>query len=307
MQHHRRGRIQLRHIHDRRNLIALCSICHFAFDQDEWCFFPEQLETWLPDISATPQRIPEYNRYEELQWRRFLIDRDSQSTAYNDDHYRAAFVDTPLKSWKGEAGSVILRSFGVASSSRDEMDPETRQAIRTSRALQDIWLDYQGTCTVEDCKLCSHSNEQDAENESDNGAEDDDNDTDDDNDATDGNHDGDLDEKGNDRNLDEVLQDKDSWHKKDGGNKKRRATSYQQQHGHTANVRRHGSRRVSIRGITKNRGKRWRVRGKEKDWLTTAPYDETVPYSHRYGYTFADYTSNDHMKDWQISRGILSS
>ena len=153
---------------------------------------------------------------------------------------------------------------------------------------------------MEDCELCNHSNKQDAKNESDNGAEDDDNSTDDDKDINDDNY-----EKAGDMNPDKVLQDKDSSHVH-GGNRKGRTISHQQQHGHTASVHRHGLRRVSLRGITKNRGKRWRIRGKERDWLTTAPYDERVPFSHRYGYTYAKCTSNDHMRRWQSSRGILS-
>ncbi len=40
----------------------------------------------------------------------------------------------------------------------------------------------------------------------------------------------------------------------------------------------------------------------EGDWMTSAPYDESIPYSHRCGYTWAGPTSNELMKLWQVYR-----
>ena len=32
--------------------------------------------------------------------------------------------------------------------------------------------------------------------------------------------------------------------------------------------------------------------GEADDWMTTTPHDESIPYSHRYGYTWAGITSS---------------
>jgi hypothetical protein len=40
----------------------------------------------------------------------------------------------------------------------------------------------------------------------------------------------------------------------------------------------------------------------ERDWMTSTPYDESIPYSHRYGYTWAGSTSNELMQLWQAYR-----
>ncbi|KAL2058401.1 hypothetical protein ABVK25_001129 [Lepraria finkii] len=59
VKHHELGRTQLHNIHDRDNLVALCSICHFALDSDEWTFIPEDTKNWIQRIEATPQIIQE--------------------------------------------------------------------------------------------------------------------------------------------------------------------------------------------------------------------------------------------------------
>jgi hypothetical protein len=50
--HHKFGRTQLDNIHDTANLMALCKICHFAYDSDEWTFLPADITTWLQEAKA---------------------------------------------------------------------------------------------------------------------------------------------------------------------------------------------------------------------------------------------------------------
>src|SRR5438045_3750008 len=50
--HHKSGRTQLNNIHDTRNLLALCKICHFAFDNKEWTFLPADMTTWIQDAKG---------------------------------------------------------------------------------------------------------------------------------------------------------------------------------------------------------------------------------------------------------------
>ncbi|MCJ1280367.1 hypothetical protein MMC21_008194 [Puttea exsequens] len=46
------------------------------------------------------------------------------------------------------------------------------------------------------------------------------------------------------------------------------------------------------------------LKSTERDWMTSAPYDESIPYSHRYVYTWAGTTSNELMKLWQVYRNL---
>ncbi|MCJ1427397.1 hypothetical protein MMC29_005300 [Sticta canariensis] len=41
---------------------------------------------------------------------------------------------------------------------------------------------------------------------------------------------------------------------------------------------------------------------RDYEWMTTTPYDESIHYSHRYGYTWAGTTSSEWMAMWQINR-----
>lgn len=45
--HHKQGRLQMSNIHSISNLIALCSVCHYAFDSEEWTFLPECMSAWV--------------------------------------------------------------------------------------------------------------------------------------------------------------------------------------------------------------------------------------------------------------------
>lgn len=45
--HHKCGRLQLSNIRNAVNLIALCSVCHFALDAKKWTFLPNDMTTWL--------------------------------------------------------------------------------------------------------------------------------------------------------------------------------------------------------------------------------------------------------------------
>ena len=42
---------------------------------------------------------------------------------------------------------------------------------------------------------------------------------------------------------------------------------------------------------------------KHRDWMTSTPYDESIPFSHCYRYTWAGSTLNELMAMWQAYRG----
>lgn len=40
----------------------------------------------------------------------------------------------------------------------------------------------------------------------------------------------------------------------------------------------------------------------KRNWMCIKPYDTSIPYSHRYGSTYANFTSNEMMAIWQAYR-----
>jgi hypothetical protein len=106
---HRLGHTKLQNIHATANLLALCSLCHFAFDNDEWIFIPEDITNWNKRIEATPRAIEEYNTQRDITFRRLLLVSDPESPAFQDSHYKSAFTDRPTKMWPGEPGILIIR------------------------------------------------------------------------------------------------------------------------------------------------------------------------------------------------------
>jgi HNH endonuclease len=64
--HHKFGRTQLKNIYDTANLMALCKICHFAFDNKEWTFLPTDITTWLQEAKAEVEREAEVDGEAEI-------------------------------------------------------------------------------------------------------------------------------------------------------------------------------------------------------------------------------------------------
>lgn len=299
MKHHKDGRTQLDNIHHRRNLLALCHICHWAFDSEQWCFLPEHLTAWLQDIQASPERILHYNTLENVKWKRLLLEPDPQSIAMQDAYFRAAFDDMPVKHWPGEAGAVIIRNASIISATSSTMDTETKNAIRDYRALLNIWSEYQHPCTLLICKICIPPVQEEMDDiDEDNGdTEEDEEEKKDKNDS---------DEK-DDENEDEGHEDEEDADSK----AKNKKTLFGRQ-GKKARmpgrakkiVKAHVGRYGRRASIAKRTDKPKRRKGQERDWLTTEPYDESVPYSHRYGYTYAHATSNDRIRYWCMGHGL---
>lgn len=282
-------------------MLALCKICHFAFDHGQWCFLPEQLAAWLQEIKASPQRILHYNTLEDVNWRRFLLQPDPQSAAFQDTYFRAAFSDIPVKHWPGEVGSVIIRNASILGVPLMAVEPATKNAVRDYRILLEIWIEYQSPCSLQDCRLCSPRTQEEANITSkDNGDIEEDEEEEEDKDGND-----EDDENGDDEDKDEKDTDKKMKNKKTlfGGHGKKPRTLGTAEKMRKVHVSRYG-KKARLPSKAKTIGKPRRRPGQERDWLTTEPYDENVPYSHRYGYTYAHATSNDRIRYWCIGHGL---
>lgn len=287
---HKYGRTQLVNIHDRANLVVLCTLCHFAFDNDEWCFLPEQMTIWIQEVQANPRKILEYNARRDVSFQRLLLQPDPYSKAHRDIHYRAAFSERPVQKWAGEAGVTVLRNFGIFGLSRDNMDENVRKAVDTFKELQGIWSTSRSPCPIASCRICYYPDE-DEDEEIDYG---------DDNEG-DG---GDAEIEGDDEDGGGVDENDDN----DVGSKqvKKRNQKSPQQVRYNSRARPPHSLR---RATTHNMGKVLRKArtSKERGWMTSAPYDKSIPFTHRYGYTWANTTSNDLMAMWQASRQPLGN
>src|SRR3954447_13302143 len=91
--HHKFGRTQLENIHDTANLMALCKICHFAFDNKEWTFLPTDIKTWLQEAKAGVDGEAEvggdcilrWNAQRDVEFRRWRLIGDPDSEASQDE------------------------------------------------------------------------------------------------------------------------------------------------------------------------------------------------------------------------------
>ena len=286
MAHHKRGRIQLHNIHDRGNLVALCSICHFAFDSDEWMFIPEDTTNWIQRIQATPEIIQEYNSQRSVVFRRLLLTPDPDSMAFQDTHYKSAFTDNPTKIWRGEPGVVIARPPPLAPV---EPTAELQETWDDFVALRKIWLTYKSSCSKEDCPICQ------SKSDGKQGKEDDEDDKDD---AGDDEDEDDEEEDDDDRNEEDSEED-DEGNEDISSSRKSRKRTFKEQPDSTSHQT---PQDVNAKKSTQASKRRKIWKNAERDWMTSAPYDESIPYSHRYGYTWAGSTSNELMEMWQAYR-----
>ena len=276
MTHHRFGRIQLHNIHDRGNLVALCSICHFAFDSDEWTFIPEDTTKWMQRIETAPQIIQEYNSQRDIVFRRLLLAPDPDSKAFQDTHYKSAFTDNPTKIWPGEPGVVIVRPPPAPP---PEPTAELQETLDDFRALQKLWLAYKVPCSEENCPICQSKSDGKQEKEDDKDDEDDD--------------------KDDDRNEEDSEEDEEGDQDISSSRKSRKRISKRQP---DSIGQQSPLQDVDVKKSTQASKYRKTLKNTERDWMTSAPYDESIPYSHRYGYTWAGTTSNELMELWQVYR-----
>lgn len=276
MEFHELGHIQLHNIHDKGNLVALCSICHFAFDGDEWTFIPEDTTDWIPRIKATPQTIPEYNSQRNIVYRRLLLTPDPDSKAFQDTHYRSAFVHNPTKMWSGEPGTIMVRPpFPLP----PKPTAELRQTLVNFKALQELWSTYTGSCSKEDCPICRKKSEEEEGKERDEDHEEDD--------------------EEDDRNEKDAEEDEEASQDISSSRKSRNRKSKRQLDG----AGQQSSRQpLNVKKSSQACKRRKTSRSTRNIWIDSAPYDESVPYTHRYGYTWANTTSNELMQMWQAYR-----
>ena len=286
MTHHKFGRIQLHNIHDRGNLVALCSICHFAFDSDEWTFIPEDTTNWIQRIEAAPQIIQEYNSQRSIVFRRLLLAPDPDSIAFQDTHYKSAFTDNPTKIWPGEPGVVIVRPPPAPP---PEPTAELQETWDDFGALQKIWLAYKSPCSEGECPICQSKSDGKQGKEDNEDDEDDEEDEDEDDDRDD------------DRNEKDSEEDEEGNEDIRISRKSRKMMSKKQP---DSTDQQSPLQDVDAKKSTQASKHRKNLKNTERDWMTSAPYDESIPYSHRYGYTWAGTTSNELMKLWQVYRKL---
>src|SRR3954447_19808104 len=292
--HHKFGRTQLENIHDTANLMALCKICHVAFDNKEWTFLPTDITTWLQEAKAEVDGdfILRCNAQRDVEFRRWRLIYDPDSEASRDGSYASAFTDEPIKGWLGEPGVAILGNAAISETpSFPGMDEELTNALEVYTELLGIWRKYNRPCSKGDCRICNDRDDEDDEGDD----EDDENDEDDEDDEDDEGDNGQSDQK----------RTRISRQGQQDGPSNPPPKSHQTGQSSTRKLR---SGNGSIRTTTPGRPKVsmprhiTRKRNRSSQRKTSALYDRSVPYSHREGYTLANCTANDMIRMWQFYR-----
>lgn len=277
--HHKSGRTQLNNIHDTANLIALCKICHFAFDIDEWTFLPQDMASWIRSVKADPKKdfVRECNMKRNIVFQRFRLVGEPDSEASCDEHFRSSFTNEPLKMWPGEAGAVILRNTSILTNPKDDLD----EVIEEFDALRKIWMKYKNPCSSQACPICKT--------------------------GRDGKESGrdnlDQDEDGDDGNGGNEKRRRISPRKRLDGTRNSSKTSHKSHRYETCQSSTHANR--SMRATTHDHSRAQKPRhvsrktNKSSNHKKSALYDKSVPYSHREGYTWANTTANELMAIWQ--------
>lgn len=288
-------------IHDKANLVALCHKCHFAFDNYEWTFLPVDMAMWVQEMKAEPGKdfIRQHNSQRNVSFQSVLLLPDPESEAFQDRHYQSAFVDQPTKVWVGEPGVVILRNGAITTS--ETTTKETDQLLEAYIELVSIWRKYDRSCSKDDCVICVQKQEGN-ENYEDTGDQDGDDDWDDDN----------KDKEDLDNNMVDELASGKKRKSSIGKLPKRSQEGWVPTHRATRMVwrRKRGlaPKVVEFRRTTQRKQKP-KSRKQTKKIITkdeSTPYDESVPWSHRVGYTWHGTTSNELMAMWQAYRTPLA-
>ena len=243
---------------------------------------------WIQRIEAAPQIIQEYNSRRCIVFRRLLLAPDPDSKAFQDTHYKSAFTDNPTKIWPGEPGVVIVRPPPFPP---PEPTAELQKTLDDFGVLQKIWLAYKSPCSKENCPICQ------SKSDGKQGKEDDKDDKDDE-----GNdEDDDKDDEDDDGNEEDSEEDEEGNEGISSSRKSRKRISKKLP---DSTGQQSPLQDVDAKKSTQASKHRKISKNTERDWVNSAPYDESVPYSHRYGYTWAGTTSNELMKLWQVYRKL---
>ena len=290
--HHKRNRIQIANIDDKANLIALCSVCHYAFDLEEWTFLPDDMSAWIQAANAEPGKnfIPIWNSQRDIRYRPWRLALDPESQASQDKDFNSAFTNNPLKTWSGEVGALILsRSYLF---SIDVENPTTGlvKALEEYRTLLSLWISYIGSCSVQQCLVCKRSGDKSGGdgNRSDKDREGNGNDTTKSSDDQEEDQSRENDENKGGEYLEENVKGDDGDmeyedYEEDG--------EYEDNDEHEEDGEHEEDREYEEDEVVEGR------RGNYQD--KSSLYDTTVPYSFRKGYTWAGTTSNELMAMWQ--------
>lgn len=320
VEHHKSSGTLLSNIHDAANLIPLCKICHSAFDRKEWRFLPEEMSAWLRDARADPKKdyIQHWNTRRDIKFHRWRLLPVPGSKASRDDHFLSAFTDYPVKEWAGEVGAVILTNTGLCGLRTKGLDEGLAKGLEEYDELRKMWISYESPCSAEGCTICSPKPKR-AEDKLDkvNGRADR-------NDSNEGDAHDHQDQDGKDKNEEEGDRHwKEEGEEGDGGDnhgghyEKRRliargnrlrsgqipSRAFPKPHGYRRRKLVYGSHlfRAMRRDRTKVSMPHHIIRksSRSKRPKKSALYDESVPYSHRKGYTWANTTANELMARWQ--------
>lgn len=262
------------------------------------------MATWVQDAKAKPEKssILEYNAQQSFEVRRWRLQDDLDSKASRDSYYVSAFTDRPTQIWRGEPGVLILRNtVALDTPLTSETNKELREALEVYNELFDIWMDSDKPCSVDRCRGCSYKRDDEM-----------------DKDKCGKEHEehGENERYGENKEKDEEDW-KDEEDERDQPRSKTRKAARQNRlirtrssQSHQYHVRQpfslesrstNCSRHSKASTIRHAARKKTKVNRQKK----STPYDESVPYSHREGYTFANSTANELMEMWQSYRKNL--
>lgn len=264
--HHKQGRLQMSNIHSKSNLIALCSVCHYAFDSEEWTFLPECTSAWVKAANDEPEKkfVPMWNNQRDIQYRRWRLGVDRYSEASNDKDFNSAFTNNPLKTWTGEVGAVIL-SRQLLTTNVENPSPGLDEAIDEFCNLCSLWRSYKGSCSDPKCPVCKG-----------------------DGDRSDG--DGGKDDNDNAKGSDDQEEDQDRENRENEGDE----GDEEEKEEDEGEDGRTGDEEYDEDEVDEEEEGQHEDNGKK-----SSLYDTSVPYSYRKGYTLAGTTSNELMAMWQ--------
>ena len=179
--------------------------------------------------------------------------------------------------------------------------------------LKKLWLAYKGPCSEENCPICQSKSDgkqgkeddkddkDDEGNDEDNDKEEDEEEEDDDDDEDDDEYEDEDDDKYEDEDKQNNEEDEEGSKEISSSRTSRKRISKEQP---DSTGQQSPSQDVDAKKSTHASKRRKKLKNTERDWMTSAPYDESIPYSHRYGYTWAGSTSNELMKLWQLYRKV---
>lgn len=250
-------------IHSTSNLIALCSVCHFAFDSEEWTFLPECTSAWLKAANDEPEKefVPMWNTQRDIQFRRWRLGVDPHSQASQDKDFNSAFTNNPLKTWTGEVGAVIL-SRNLFATNVINPTPGLEEAIDEFCKLCSVWRSYKGSCSDRKCRVCIG--------------------------------DGDRSDRDDDQEEDQYQEDKEN--EGDEGENSDEEEEEEEDEGEDGSM---GDEEYVEDEVDEDEVDEEEEGQHEDDGKKSSFYDTSVPYSYRKGYTWAGTTANELMAIWQ--------